>query len=420
MRRYVAEEWEPIPFGQQGVDRQELEAIDDRAKSIGISDLFEWGRTQAKPRNWLGLVRGNNVELQIVPKGWLGLNDRERTQLQSTLVNLLALSRGLRISSVSVAAVTPEATLQEYLYRLYLDTCRLALRRRAMRTYRTAVEISAEIRGALVFPDETLHRITSPTTFVTSYTELTWNNPFNRVLAAACACVVRSRRTDLRAGAQLVAANLRVEPDEKRISQDRRAARRLRLEDLQERCLALAELILDSSYGLGVFAGDLELGAQLVSTSGLWEAGVTALAQRTAGTTVVAQPRGHYALKRIAGDRTEEILEIRPDMLVVSPRLGVMDAKWKILDPGKPAIGADDGHQVLDYGRHYGVPRVVLLMPDFRSNISGAQMFTWQASGSGTSIEVAVVLLPLLRGLVALEGAVRDALEYAIADSDST
>jgi hypothetical protein len=179
-------------------------------------------------------------------------------------------------------------------------------------------------------------------------------------------------------------------------------------------CLQLAELILDLGGGAGLFAGDLDLGAQLVSTWRLWQAGVAALAQSSPGVVVTSQPGGNYALRLILGSGARQILELRPDLLASVPRRGVLDTKWKLTNALNPELDPSDLHQALAYARHFQVPRVALLYPGFGPVTTTQPMAVWETS-TEPRIEVAAFQLPLAFGIDTLQAAVRLAIEFAIA-----
>ena len=330
---------------------------------------MRWERSGARPQNWLGIIRGHSTELRIVPKGWSSVDHEMQGRVQLVLLGLLAQSNGIRLTLTGLGTVRPEPTLLELLYRLFIDACRLALRRRAIRTYKKIVESGPQMRGSLMFPDQALVRLVDPASFVTSRTELTWDNPFNRVLAAACDQIVRCRREDLRAAAQVLAASLHASPIPSRVSSDRAAARRMRVQSEHTVCLQLAELVLDVAGGAGLFAGDLDLGAQLVSTWRLvadWHSRHRAPAH-TWRSESRSQPAGNFALRRISGAGPREVLELRPDLLASIPSRAVLDTKWKLTDASNLILDPSDLHQALDYARHFQVSRVVLLYPGFGS-----------------------------------------------------
>jgi hypothetical protein len=178
-------------------------------------------------------------------------------------------------------------------------------------------------------------------------------------------------------------------------------------------CLQLAELILDLGGGAGLFAGDLDLGAQLVSTWRLWQAGIAAVAQSSPGVVVTSQPGGNYALRLLVGSGARQILELRPDLLASVPRRGVLDTKWKLTDPLNLDLEPSDLHQALDYARHFAVPRVVLLYPGFGRTTTAQPMAVWETT-TEPRIEIAAFQLPLAFGMEALEAAVRTAVDFAI------
>ena len=330
------------------------------------------------------------------------------------LLALLARSQGVRLTFTGFGVVTPEPTLMELLYKLFIDACRFALRRGAIRSYRRVVEVGPQLRGALTFPQQTLVSLVDPGFFVTTRTELGWDNPFNRVLAAACDRVMRSRREDLRAAAQLLAASLRTTHIPLRLAADREAARRMRLPKEHSLCLRLAELILETAGGAGLFAGDLDLGAEVVSTWRLWQAGIAAMALSTPGVVATAQPAGNYALRLVQGGGARQVLELRPDLLASVPGRGVLDTKWKAIDAGNPVLDSADLHQALDYARHFHVPRVILLYPGFSDAVVNGPFAVWETT-SEPKILVSAFQLSLASGIESLEVAVHNAVLFSIA-----
>jgi 5-methylcytosine-specific restriction endonuclease McrBC regulatory subunit McrC len=256
-------------------------------------------------------------------------------------------------------------------------------------------EAGIKLRGALAFPEQILVRTMAPSYFATRYTELSQDNPYNRVLAAAATVVSQSFREDLRLGALIIMAALKSKPAFDALLDDRSRARRMQLPDTHLAALTLAELILESRAA-AFFVGDVTLGAQLIASDRLWEQGVTSIAMRAAVTKLSAQPRGNFAFRRLSGGGRAYELELIPDMLGTNGDIVVVDAKWKLLDPVTPQAATDDLHQALAYARHYAAKRIVLLYPSFQSSASSSGPFARLTTTAPPTVEVSLWLLPML------------------------
>lgn len=386
------EEWEPIPFGT-ALSRQEAEQLEDKAATAGATHLFRWTRTSVAVQNWLGVVRVETVEMVIVPKGWGNLAADGRAAAQETLVMLFAEATGISLYPTGLARVSPQPLLRDYLFELYLETLRLALRRRVSRTYTTVAEVGNRPRGSIQFPGQFLVQFMRPGSFATRYTVLTADNALNRVLLTAVRAIEREGHEVFRAKAASLAGALRGVAQPPR-PQDRSNARAGQLDELQRTCLDLAELILDSGGGEGFFVGTTQLGAQLVRSDRLWERGISAQLLRLCGPTAIRlQPQNEFALARVAPSRGRA-LELIPDVLRTDVA-EALDTKWKLLDRSKPNLGVEpeDLEQALAYAAHFRLRRVALLYPGFDAvKTESAARFT---RVHGPDVTIDAVLVPL-------------------------
>lgn len=395
-KKLLVEEWERIPLVSRpdGLTPEEAGALELTAVRAGATNLFRWSRNAVTPQNWLGTIRTRHVELALVPKGWRSVPDDVRARLQSNLVMLAAQSVGLRVHPTGAAGVKPEPLLSEQLLRLFIQFVGMALRRRVVRSYRTRSQVSVQLRGSLRFPAQILVRLVSPTQYATRSTELSWDNAYNRVLAAACDVIAKSGREDLRESALWLMTSLRITPNWSLLPADRSRASRMQVGELHLHCLRLAEAIIDLRTA-GLFLGARELGSQLVASDRLWEDGITSLILRNSTRRLVPQPSGHFAFRRVSGGGPPMVLEVRPDVLGLEPEPVIIDAKWKLLDATAPRVDRSDLHQVLAYARHFGAGKVILVYPCFEAGYVSSQAVTVLRTSTPPIVDVEVVLIPL-------------------------
>jgi 5-methylcytosine-specific restriction enzyme subunit McrC len=373
----LVEEWDEIRFGATHGDitREEAEALDRVAAGAGAKELFHWSRSGVSPRNWIGVVKSAGIQLSIVPKGWKTLDKAKQVQFEQNLLHLAARGQGLRLHEMPRADIQPHPSPSAFLFSSFLAQARLALRRRAVREYRVHQEIGPRLRGAMVFPAQLIVNLARPGSFVTRATELTWDNPFNRVLATACDVIARSGYKDLRVRAMRTALAVRAQPVVERIDEQLARARRMRLGRTHAACIDLAELVIKMKGGRGLFVGTVSLGAELVASDRIWELGVTSVIMSEAPGRFIPQPSHHYALARSTAQGVVKVAELKPDLLATKTA-SIIDLKWKIIDVVKPKLDSDDMYQVLGYAQYFGCSRVVLLYPAVHGNQATVQHVT--------------------------------------------
>lgn len=404
-RLLEVEEWEPIAVPARLTTR-EADEIERRAAIAGANGIFRWGRAHVAVDNWLGLVRTPQVELVVVPKGWRMLSDDQKRLVQTNLLVLFSRAVGVQLHSTGTAHVTANPLLEHFLFALFVENLKLALRRRVFRTYRTFSEVGIRPRGTLRFPEQFLLQWARPGVFATTYTQLSTANPLNRILGGACDVIVSRGYEGLRRAALLLRSAIRDAESPPSVS-DRTRARTMQLDEASKTCLELAELILDSTGGAGFLYGSQMLGSQLVRSDQLWEKGIASLMLEATGqSNLRIQPQNEYALRSMTMPGPRRAMQLVPDVVRLAPLREAFDTKWKLMDPMKPTWDGADLEQALTYARHFLLSRVALLYPGF--TIQGARTVGRFVPMTAPATSIELVMLPLATPTGLLKTAVQE------------
>jgi 5-methylcytosine-specific restriction enzyme subunit McrC len=331
-----------------------------------IDELRDGMRISA--RSWVGVVRFENIEIQVVPKlagGNFGL-----VEMIEFATGLDALRRNAGIRSLDAQ----DMSLLDLIALLLAEACELIIRDGILADYVEHEEELPAVRGRFLADRQILRRHGQIDRLVCRYDELEHNVLENQILAAAlrvCGKRITHPATKRRVRQAQAIFEEVCEPDLLNFEQARQQITYHRLNEHYHDAHALAWLIFDM---LGIkdllASGEVNSFAFLIDMNQIFERFIYRLVDRLLDPTVY-DVRYQHADRSILWDASanRSYTGVIPDLIVErrdnpQARLAI-DAKYKLYDERKVATG--DIYQSFLYAYAYAgqhdLPAALLLYP---------------------------------------------------------
>jgi 5-methylcytosine-specific restriction enzyme subunit McrC len=348
-------------------DRQfsvpEIATLDKMQKSQGV-EAFRWvSRTQIKTGQYVGIVAGPNIRLEILPK----IDGLAKADTRHVLMRMIAAAWEIPVWDGEVAQHDYQNNdLLELLIKLFARRLLLQIRSGLYRAYQGQEGDLSRLRGKLNTSRQFTRLAAQPQWIACRYDEFTSDNPLNRLLLCAVAFLARrSTRPDT----QRLLGEIRSHfEDVAEVATAAALAQQFTLDRTNRRwdvSATLARLFLSSSYQ--TVHGDAQQGiALLFDMNVLFEAYMAALTRRICtplGYKVQAQGP-QRCLARSAANLGA--FQTKPDLTIERDGVTVIaDTKWKRLDPKRPYfdVAQADAYQMHGYAHVYGCHSAILLYP---------------------------------------------------------
>lgn len=357
------------------------------------STVLDWSHPHyAKAGSWVGVLSVPGLTVEILPK-----LDRDATESPAELAhaqrNLLAMMRRagwIRFRDADLAALSHESTTLLDLHAwIFARRLREELNRGLDRTYITHRENLRYLRGRLREPEHSRRNLVLKHRFFVEHDELAENHLLNQVLRAATRLLLRHTRhrlpRNLLAGLDEELGHVTLLP----ASQLTGAVHFHRNNERYRPLYDFARVVL-ALHAPAPRSGPEHSFSLLMPMEVLFEEYFGRLLKWGASrlgldpSKIHSQARGHRRPLLWDVRTRRPLFHLKPDVYI-EPHGGcpgaVLDTKWKLLDPEKPANGVriSDVYQVLAYRREYLVPLVSLVHPGaagqsgqhFRTNCGG-------------------------------------------------
>lgn len=359
--------------------------------------FLEIGRDSIKPLNYVGVVRANGFTVQILPKLFAWESCREqRAMAAANLLKMLSHTENVPITEVNPAGLDlRKMDLFEVFIRLFAKSLLNTIKNSLKREYiRNSDEIHV-IRGRIDFR----HYINPARMHIIPcrYHELSVDNLLNRTLKYTCYLMSRtvSDFTTIRLLRSIVNHLDPVTLTPVSVAEIDRIAFS-RLNRIFEPHIRLCRVFLSNS-SLTLQASKVESFSLLIPMERLFEEFISAvLAEDPAyffGRNVPV--RSQAIVGRLAKDANgTEFFNMRPDVVIGWPRIeGVIDTKYKQLDPGDRKLGVSqaDLYQMYAYAAKTNAGRCMLLYPEVL--LEQKQNFALTVrSPEGTDMDVSLMI----------------------------
>ncbi len=346
-------------------------------RTIGLLDslnskrpFLEIGRNSIKPLNYVGVVRANGFTIQIFPKFFARESYQEqRATVAANLLKMLSHTGNVPITEVDPAGLDlRKMDLFEVFIHLFAKNLLTTIKNSLKREYiRNSDELKV-IRGRIDFK----HHINPARMHIIPcrYHELSVDNLLNRTLKYTCYLMSRtvSDFSTIRLLRSIVNLLDPVTLTPVCVAEIDKIAFS-RLNRIFEPYIRMCRIFLSNS-SLTLQASKVESFSLLIPMERLFEEFIsTVLAEDPAyffGRNVPV--RSQAVVGRLARDTNgTEFFNMRPDIVIGAPQIeGVIDTKYKQLDPGDRKLGVSqaDLYQMYAYAAKTNAGRCMLLYPE--------------------------------------------------------
>ncbi len=353
-----------------GEDR-DLEPVDADALAAVEHQLppgcLEWRRQAVKFTQFCGVVRIENLQIEVLPKLFPHQNE---AQQRGTLINMLSQAGDLEgMETLSAGLATSQTTLLDLFIRHFAQLLEHQLQQGLLRDYRDIEDTLGQVRGRINLVRQLRENLLKPQRITCRFGELVADIPVNRLLHSALQLVATLASNPLllqrlRSLRKRFAGVATLAPHE-------HAPETSDLNRMQRRYASvvdLAHLFLSGQF-LDTRSGRQRAFSLLFNMNQLFErytASILRPITRQHGLRLVEQgPRRYLGHDEDGRGR----LLMRPDiaLLDVDGRpVAIFDTKWKRLEAKDPLSGLSsaDLYQMASYATAYRCRTVALLYPE--------------------------------------------------------
>ena len=367
MRQLRAREHGWLAIGEHGdLYRREADLLAEAEPQLP-GRCLEWGHQRVKFRQFCGVVRLDNVQIEVLPK----LSTYQSAAHQrKTLLTLL--SRGSELNALDMGAASlahSEAFLLDIFIRHFAELLDHQLRHGMLQDYRDVEDNLGMVRGRIDMVRQQRENLTHPQRIACRFNELSTDTPVNRLLKTALDLLQTLVSSPLLR--QYIASLHMRFAHVPALQRHEWAPRGDDLNRMQRRyapVVDLAHLFLSGQY-LDVRSGQSRTFSLLFDMNRLFERYTASLIEpevRRAGLRLQEQgPIQHL----VTEERGSPRLRMRPDIALLNRHntvASILDTKWKIL-AGKDPLGAlsnSDLYQISTYAAAYGCREVGLFFPE--------------------------------------------------------
>ncbi len=371
---------------------QEIEALDRAQKAMG-ADAFKWvGRNKIKATQFVGIVAGNNIRLEVLPK----IKSAEITKSRAIMMKMICGALDIPVYDGELTKLAAQnKDLLEILISIYAHRLIEEVRRGLTRNYQRHSDDLSRLRGKLNVTRQFTHLAATPQKLSCQFDEFSSNNPLNRLLLCATQTL---RRHSTHAPTQRLLSEIETHFEDVETTPVQTVlADKITLNRNNNRWATvekLGRLLLEALYQT-THSGKHQGIALLFDMNRLFEAYIARLAQKTLrplGFVVLTQKPQKSLASNSDGGRsfiTKPDLHIERDGIVF-----VLDTKWKRLDTSKPNYGISqaDAYQMHGYSRVYEAISTVLIFPEIDGiKHNNGIVSSWDYTNSTANMILALV-----------------------------
>ncbi len=360
-----------VPANAPTLPTQAFEALarseERRADSDGA--LFLLGRNNLKAQSWVGVVRAQNVQIEILPKTMNGQVDDDRMNL----LEMLRYAEELPIRERDVAALSARhAPIDDLLVELFAKRLERELIQGPDRAYTQREENLHALRGRLHIPRHVVVNAAHRERFWCRFDELNLDTPVSRGLKAVARHLARHTRSER--ARQSLDRSLLLLDEVADVVEVAELLDGIRLHRQNERFADLVTFarLVATNMNPSFRAGDLQTFSLLFPMERVFESFLAGFLKREVlpeggSLRLRQQGKGHRPALLRSRDSGADVLTLKPDLLFEQDGQAVLvaDTKWKLLREKRRAQGVAeaDFYQLHAYLSRYGSTRGLLLYP---------------------------------------------------------
>lgn len=325
------------------------------------NEYFTGIRDGVKFTKYVGVIQIGGLTIEILPKAdKKDHSDKaDFTKWRNALLNMLAISRHIKVDSVSEASLNKRYySLLELYFDLFLDEVIKLLRQGLVKKYHNQSSNSNALKGRLLFSKNIQKNLIHQERFYTTHQVYDYEHTINQILLRALQIlskiVTNSNIRDRVARIKLDFPEIK-EIEITKVHFDKIKESRKTIP--YNEALKIAKMII-LNYSPDIKNGQENMLALLFDMNKLWEEYVYRMLQRA--------NKKEYEVSFQNSQRFWESKTIRPDLVVIKTVDGnsetfVIDTKWKVIDYRNPSD--DDLKQMYAYNIYWDAGKSMLLYP---------------------------------------------------------
>lgn len=314
-------------------------------------------------KQFVGVIQIDNLTIEILPKiDKYEVEDKKtKTKWQSVLIDMLRVTKKLKIKQVGQANVTKQSIhLLDIYFEWFLIEVQLLIHKGLIKQYYKETGNVKALKGKLEFAGHIQKNLVHKERFYTTHQVYEKDHLIHQILNQALEIVAMlSKGNYLYSKCKTVQMNF---PDVKAIRASENTFEKIsksRKTSPYETALAIARLII-LNYAPNVSSGSEKMLALLFDMNILWEEYILVRLQHAC----------HDKNIQVYGQNSTEFwdsISIRPDIVLEQKVKGeknkilVIDTKWKNIDQSKPST--HDLRQMYVYNDYWKSTKAILLYP---------------------------------------------------------
>lgn len=321
-------------------------------------------------KQFVGVIQIDDLTIEILPKvdKYESEDDETKSKWQSVLIEMLRITKKLKIQQVGQANVTKQSIhLLEIYFEWFLNEVQLLMHQGLIKQYYKETGNVKALKGKLEFAGHINKNVVHKERFYTTHQVYEKDHLIHQILGQALEIIaVLSKGNYLYSKCKTIQLDF---PEVKSIKANENTFTEIpksRKTVPYETALAIARLII-LNYAPNVSSGSEKMIALLFDMNNLWEEYVLVRLQQACQDTSI----------EVYGQRSKDFwngITIRPDIVLEKKNKGeknqilIIDTKWKNIDQSAPST--HDLRQMYVYNDYWKSEKSLLLYPSKTSNFN--------------------------------------------------
>lgn len=315
-------------------------------------------------RQFVGVIQVDGLTIEILPKidKYESESEENKQKWQSTLIEMLRITRKLKVQQVGEANVSKQSIhLLDIYFEWFLNEVQLLIHQGLIKQYYKETNNVKALKGKLEFAGHLSKNLVHKERFYTTHQVYDKDHLLHQVLGQALSIIASlSKGTYLYSKCKTTQLNFpEVTPIQanevtfSKIPKNRKTAP-------YETALAIARLII-LNYAPNIKSGSEQMLALLFDMNVLWEEYILIRLKQA------AEEKG-FTVEGQNSKRFWKNISIRPDIVIEKEnKTFIIDTKWKNIDYSEPST--HDLRQMYVYNEYWDSKKAMLLYPSNKMNL---------------------------------------------------
>jgi len=365
-------EYSFLPIGSSDFEQRHFEAL-SKLNVLHSNKYFDLSHNGVRFKQFVGVIQVDNLTIEILPKIDRHEPEENKTKWQKVLIEMLKVTRKLKIQQVGQANVCRQSIhLLDIYFEWFLNEVQLLIHQGLIKQYYKETGNVKALKGKLEFAGHIQKNLVHKERFYTTHQVYDKDHLIHQILGQALEIIATlSKGNYLYSKCKTVQLGF---PEVKAITANESTFTKIpksRKTTPYETALAIARLII-LNYAPNVSSGSEKMLALLFDMNSLWEEYVLVILKKAAEGSDI----------EVYGQNSTDFwngITIRPDIVIEkkvdeqNKDILIIDTKWKNIDDSKPST--HDLRQMYVYNEYWKSKRSLLLYPSNNSNLNDFKSF---------------------------------------------